>query len=569
MSDTHVEQLDAVIKAYKNKKRLMRHGDVVNAELFEMGLGFYKYPAGKHEKIDKIETFEKLAELKAEHGVALIRLQKHQVQAFATYLEMQSKPLYQKGFNALADIKSKNELGPLTIEMEAALAASAQFQVSWDKGVVAEAKLKAGVSMELSGKYAKLSLGAEIAIEAKAKLEATSIGVELSATAEAKAEATLKSEPISIGNTTYSAAFYTQFKAYAKAEARLDASVSLSASTFVAADAKGKLFAGVGASAEIGVEFNGVYDKKGNPNNRLLAKANFNVTLEAGFLMSFGAEFGGESSEDINGATFSKKTFSIAVGMVAGTEFTVNILVLEEITDDIKEAIKEKAKALVTRLIGEELMAYLDKKYGEFKKKADNTIHYIGNNIYNKFNSDSYKGLYLTMDSSKRRLEKHIDRIKATPGSEERVAKAERRLGLIDEGLTKYKARIEGIRQDCGIVMNDVANLLADGDMDDKTFFTRSSKVLNEVEDARDKVATMITAIEGVTEVNLMMIDLENMLDDRLIDEDLAVSQDAELLANRQKMNELLQAQTYMHDSLDYITEVLTEKLVEEIERRR
>ena len=113
----------------------------------------------------------------------------------------------------------------------------------------------------------------------------------------------------------------------------------------MAADAKGKLFAGVGASAEIGVEFNGVYDKKGNSNNRLLAKANFNVTLEAGFLMSFGAEFGGESSEVINKATFSKKTFSIAVGMVAGTEFKVNILVLEEITDDIKDAAQKYLQA--------------------------------------------------------------------------------------------------------------------------------------------------------------------------------------------------------------------------------
>ena len=71
MSDTHVEQLDAVIKAYKNKKRLMRHGDVVNAELFEMGLGFYKYPDGKHEKIDKIETFEKLENNPESSGIGL------------------------------------------------------------------------------------------------------------------------------------------------------------------------------------------------------------------------------------------------------------------------------------------------------------------------------------------------------------------------------------------------------------------------------------------------------------------------------------------------------------------
>jgi hypothetical protein len=567
MSDIHVQQLDAVIKAYKNKKRLMRHGDVVNAELFEMGLGFYRYPDGKHRKIEKVESFEKLAELKGEHDVALVKLQKHQVEAFATYLKLQDKTLYKKGFDALADVKSKNELGSLTIEMEAAVAAALDFQVSWDKGVVAEAKLETNVSMELGGKYAKLSLGASIAIKAKAQLQINSISLE--ASVEAEAEATLKSEPISIGNTTYSVAFYTQFKAYAKAEARLDAGVSLSASTFVAVDAKGKLFAGVGVSGEIGLEFNGVYDKKGNPNNRLLAKANFNATLEAGALMSFGGDFGSESTEDIDGVSFSKKSFSVAVGMVTGTEFTVNIMVLAEVTDDIKEAIKEKAKALVLRLIGEEMMEYLDKKYGEIKKKVDNTIHYIGNDIYNQFNSDSYKGLYYTMDSSIRRLEKHIAKIKEEPGSDQRVAKAEKRLEKIERGLEEYKARIEGIRQDCGVVMNDVANLLADGDMDDKTFLTRSSKILNEVEDAKDKVATMITAIEGVTDVNLKMIDLENMLDNHLIKAKLAESKDPELLANREKMNELLQSQTYMNDSLDYITEILTEKLVEEVEKRK
>lgn len=569
MSDLHVEQLDAVIKAYKNKKRLMRHGDVVNIELFEMGLGFYRFPDGDSRKIEKVEAFEKLAELKSEHGEALVKLQQHQVTAFATYLKLQDDTLYKKGFDALENLKGKKELGPLTIEMEAAISAAAQFQVSWDKGVVAEAKLEAGVSMELDGKYGKLSLGAKAAIEAKATLNTTSIGIELSASAEATAEATLKSEPISIGNTTYSASFYTQFKAYAKAEARLDASVSLSASTFVAADAKGKLFAGVGVSGEVGVEFTGVYDKNGNPNKRLLAKANFNATLEAGALMSFGAEFGGESTEDIDGTSFSKKTFSVAAGMVAGTEFTVNILVLEEATDDIKEAMKDKAKALVIRLIGEEMMAYLDKKFTEFKKKADNTIHYIGHNIYNQFNSNSYQGLYYTMDSSIRRLEKHIGRIKETPNSAKRVAKAERRLDLVSKGLTKYRARIEGIRADCGSSMSDVAELLADGDMNDKTFLTRSSKILNEVEDVKDKVATMLTAIEGVTEVNLMMIDLENMLDDHLIKENLATSKDPELLENRKKMNGLLQSQTYMNDSLDYITEVLTEKLVEEIEKRK
>lgn len=569
MSDIHVEQLDAVIKAYKNKKRLMRHGDVVNIELFEMGLGFYKFPDGDHSKIEKIESFEKLAALKSEHDAALVKLQQHQVQAFATYLKLQDDPLYKKGFDALENIKSKKDIGPLTIEMEAALTAAAEFKVSWDKGVVVEAKLEAGATMELNGKYGKLSLGAKAALEAKAKLESTGIGIELKASVEATAEATLKSKPISIGNTTYSASFYTQFKAYAKAEARLDAGVSLSASTFVAADAKGKLFAGVGASAEIGVEFNGVYDKNGNPNKRLLAKANFNATLEAGALISFGAEFGGESTENIAGTSFSKKTFKVAVGMVAGTEFTVNILVLEEATNDIKEAMKSAAQALVVELIGEELMAYLDKKYTVFKKKADNTIHYIGHNIYNQFNSDSYQGLYYTMDSSIRRLEKHIKRIEEEANNPQKVKKAKRRLGLIEDGLTRYKARIEGIRDDCGSTMSEVADLLADGDMDKKTFLTRSSIILNKVEDTKDKVATMLSAIEGVTAVNLDMIELENLLDNHLINEKLARSKDPELLANRAKMNDLLQSQTYMNDSLDYITEVLAEKLVEEVEKRK
>jgi hypothetical protein len=569
MSDLHVEQLDAVIKAYKNKQRLMRHGDVVNIELFEMGLGFYRYPDGDGRKLEKVESFERLAELKSTHKLALVKLQKHQVQAFAAYLDMQAKPLYEVGFKALEDIKSKKDIGRVTIEMEAAMSAAAQFQVSWDNGVTAEAKLEAGVTMELNGKYGKLSAGAKIALEAKAKLEATSIGVELSATAEATVEATLKSEPISIGNTTYSAAFYTQFKAYAKAEARLDASVGLSSTTFVELDTKGKLFAGVGVSAEVGVELNGIYAAKGNSNKRLLAKANLNLSLEAGALLSFGAEFGSESTEEVDGASFFKKSFSVEVGAIAGANFGVNILVLEEITDDIKEEIQNKTKELLTKLVGEELINYLKAKYEVFKKKADNRIHYIGHDIYNQFNSDSYQGLYYTMDSSIRRLEKHIDRIKETPNSDKRVAKAERRLDLVNKGLIKYRARIEGIRADCGSTMSDVAELLADGDMDDKTFFTRSSKILNEVEDVKDKVATMLSAIEGVTAVNLDMIDLENMLDDHLIKEKLATSKDPELLANRAKMNDLLQSQTYMNDSLDYIAEVLTEKLVEEVEKRK
>ncbi|MBL4649438.1 MAG: hypothetical protein JKY03_06870 [Aureispira sp.] len=569
MSDVHVEQLDAVIKAYKNKKRLMRHGDVVNEELFEMGLGFYRFPDGKHSKIEKIGSFEKLAELKSEHSVALVRLQKHQVQAFAAYLELGAKPLYKKGFDALENIKSKKELGRLTIEMEAAVSAAAQFQVSWDKGVVAEAKLKAGVSMELGDKYGKLSLGAKMAIEGKAKLEVTSIGVELAASAEATVEATLKSEPISIGNTTYSASFYTQFKAYAKAEARLDASVGLSATTFIETDAKGKLFAGVGVSAEVGVEFNGVYDKGGNPNNRLLAKANLNLSLEAGALLSFGADFGSESTEMVDNVSFFKKSFSVEIGAIVGANFGVNILVLEEVTEDVKKAIQGKAKELITRLVGEELITYLNAKFETFKKQADNTIHYIGHDIYNQFNSDSYKGLYYTMDSSVRRLKNHIDKIKKTPGSEKKVAKAEARLVKIEKGLVEYQARIEGIRADCGTVLSGVADLLADGDIDDKTFFTRSSIILNEVEDAKDKVATMLSAIEGVTDVNLKMIELENMLDNHLIAEKLATSKDPELLENRQKMNGLLQSQTYMNDSLDYITEVLTEKLVAEVEKRK
>lgn len=569
MSDIHVEQLDAVIKAYRNKKRLMRHGDVVNEELFEMGLGFYKYPDGDGRKLEKVESFEKLAALKSEHNAGLVRLQKHQVQAFAAYLDMQEKPLYKKGFDALEDIKSEKDLGRVTIEMEAAMAVAAQFQVSWDNGVTAEAKLETGVTMELNGKYGKLSIGAKVALTAKAKLESTSIGIELGASAEATADATLKSEPISIGNTTYSAAFYTQFKAYAKAEARLDASVGLSATTFIESDAKGKLFAGVGVSAEVGVELNGIYAAKGNSNKRLLAKANLNLSLEAGALLSLGAEFGSEGTEDVDGATFFKKSFSVEIGAIAGANFGVNILVLEEITNDIKEEIQKQVKGLILGLVGEELINYLEAKYEVIKKKADNTINYIGHNIYNQFNSNSYQGLYYTMDSSIRRLEKHIGRIKETPNSEKRVAKAERRLGLVQEGLIKYRSRIEGIREDCGSTMSEVAELLADGDMNDKTFFTRSSKILNEVEDVKDKVATMLSAIEGVTAVNLDMIELENMLDDHLIEENLATSKDPELLANRAKMNDLLQSQTYMNDSLDYITEVLTEKLVEEVEKRK
>ncbi|WMX17203.1 hypothetical protein [Aureispira sp. CCB-E] len=566
MSDIHVEQLDAVIKAYKSKKRLKRHGNVVTKELFEMGLGFYKFPDGKYEKIEKIGSFEKLAELKSTHDTALIKLQRHQVQAFADYLALQDDPLYKKGFAALEDIKSKKDVGNLTIEAEAALAASAEFQVSWNKGVVGEAKLKAGVSMALDGKYAKLSLGASIALNVKAELKLNSVS--LSATAEAAVEATLKSKPISIGKTTYSASFYTQFKAYAKAEARLDASVGLSATTFVAADAKGKLFAGVGVSGEVGIELNGVYNKKVNPNNRLLAKANLNATLEAGALISFGGEYGSESSEKIDGVDFSKKTFKVAAGMVAGAEFSVNILVLAEVTEDIKEAIKKKAKELIAELIGAEMMKYLEKKYAAFKKKADNVIHYIGHSIYNQFNSDSYTGLYYTMDSSIRRLEVHINRLAKDPNSQKYAEKARVRLEKVENKLIKYKVRIEGVRDDCGRVMYNVAELLANGDIDKKTFITRSSIILNEVEDAKDKVATMLSAIENVTEANLEMIDIENMLDDHLKGEDLLTSKDDILLENRRKMNQLLHAQTYMHDSLDYITEELTHKLVEEMKKR-
>lgn len=566
MSDYHVEELGAVVTALRNKKRLKRHGGVVTLELLDLGLGFYQFPDGDDVQLEKVATYERLAELKNTHGDLLVKLQKHQVQAFADYLAKQSEPLYKVGFDALADVKSKKDLGFMTVEMEAALAVAAEFQVSWDKGVVAEAKLQAGVKIKMDGKYAVFSAGASIAIQAKAQLHINKVALEVSASAEV--EANLKTQPMKIGDTSYSVAFYTEWKAYAKAEAKFEAELEFSKTNFLNAKAKGRLFAGVGVSGEIGVELNGKFTANGNPNTRLLAKLNLNAAVEAGALLSFGADFGSATEETIGGALFIKKTFNTELGLGIGASVTVNVLLLKEISDTIQEKIIQELKELVAKLIGDDMIEYLEKKYAGFKKKATNIAHYIGNAIYTQFSSESYKALYLTMDSSIRRLENHIENLEKNPESLKAAQKAKARLAKVEKQMLKYQAKIEGVRTDCGDALSAVAELLAVGDLDKKTFITRSSKLLNAVDEAKDQVASMIAAIENVTMVSLEMIDIENMLDDSLIDEDLMTSKDPLLLERRQKMNSLLDSQQFLHDSLDYITDELKELLVAEMQKR-
>jgi hypothetical protein len=563
MIDHHVSKLEGITAALKKRNGLKRYSNVIDEELLKAGLGFYQFPDGNDLQIRKIDSFEKLVELKSEHGVALVKLQSHQVIAFRSYLEKKNEGVYKKGFEAIEKVSSKTELAHMTIEMEAAATVAAEFQASWNKGVSASAKLKVGVNMKLDGKYATFTAGASLSVEAKAQLHVNKVSLEASAKAEV--EAKLQTKPMSLGGTSYSVSFYTEWKAYAKVEAKFQASLELSATNFINAEAKAKLFAGVGVSGEIGAELNGKYGN--NPNNRLVGKLSCNASIEAGALIDLGAAFGATTSKTIGDDEFIKKEFETSFGLGVGATVAVNVLLLKEIQDDIQERIIADLEKMVGKLIVEDMLKYLEDKYEGFKKKATNVISVLGNDIYNKFHSESYMTMAKTMDTSFRKLDEQLAALDKKPNSVKVAVDARERLKKAEADLLKYRLRIEGIRGDCANVMGNVADLIATEDIDDVTRFTRSSKLLNEVEDAKSQVATMIMAIELVTSVNLEMIDLENMLNDRLLAEDLQTSTDSVLLANRAKMNELLNSQTYMKDSLDYITETLEGVLIEYMER--
>lgn len=551
--------LESLIALAEEKKKVKKLSSVITRELLDLGLGFYQFPAKKsgEKLIEKIESFEKLAELKAEHGVALVKLQSHQVEALNVYLKAKEK--FSVGISAMDSYKSTDNIKGISIEMEAAVSAAAKFEASWDAGVTAEAKLEVGYQLTYGGKYVSWTSGAKAAVQAKLKLKPTSVEAEASATAEVMHN--ISTAPINIPGTKYELKFYTEWKAYAKAEARFKAELSLSASNFVNATAQGKVFAGIGVSGEIGVQILG----KGGTHpsrskiTRPLAIANLNATLEAGALASFGAEFGGSGEEVIDGDTYDKKVFKVAIGLGIGAEVTFNVIVLQEITEDIKAKIITRIQELVTELIGQEMFNYLVAKYEGFKAKAISVMTCLGNDIYVKFSSDTYKALYHAMDTNIIKLQEQLAALEVSGPTDKRISEAKARIVKVEENLLKYKTKIESVRSLCAGLMYEVSETLSNSDLTQGRSFGRAPEILGQLSDANEEIKNMVTAIEAVTAVNLEIIDISNMLDPDY--------GDAEFLANTQKMNALLNDQTYMQGTLEYIIDVMKDKIVEMTEQ--